>query len=272
MAVFRPGLARVGGGIAGIGDRDDHRPALRPALHALGDVGIEEIVALLLQFIRRYVLGFRGWNERPAHRLILPFRVREDEAVEAVVALVRVRGRPRRAARPCAECADLRMRGRELLHGLGIALVGERALQIVEGLRRGDGEERGVDHRGAPLAVVGHDDAQAESAHPRHGIRCLRIGRGEIEAPGDGVGARGEHFGFGERRAGAVGFEIAAEADAFRVIAPEARHRAAGWRQAADDFRGREALWRQPARCVGKCRDQRDDDSRDEDQRGQGRA
>src|SRR6185312_146392 len=101
--VFRPGLARVRGGIAQIGDGHHHGPAQRSAADPLGDFLFEEVRATLRQITGRDRDWLRRRQERPSHRLLHAEAVDKDEAVETVEPLFRVAARPGRALGPGAE-------------------------------------------------------------------------------------------------------------------------------------------------------------------------
>ena len=106
-AVFRPRLARVRGLIAGVGDRDQHRPTQRAVLDAVGDLGFEEVGPALGELLGRDRDELRRRRKRPAHRVVIPGTVGEDEAVKAVVALLGIAARPGRALGPGAERCEL---------------------------------------------------------------------------------------------------------------------------------------------------------------------
>ena len=158
----------------------------RAALHALGDLVLQEVRAALGELFGRDGDGLRFGDERPSHRMARAGAVGEEEGVEAVVGLLGVAAGPGRALRPAAEIRDLRVRLGEPLHRVGV--LARRGLQeLEEGLRRRHREHWRVDHRHAPFLAVRRRDHHAQAPHADRGVRGLGIGRAEVEAADDGV-------------------------------------------------------------------------------------
>ena len=120
--------------------------------------------------------------------------VGEDEAVEAVVSLLRVAARSRARSWPrrrTGRSPDARRRSVFIAFG---SLLAE-AISSVEGLRRRYREEREVDHGGAPFLPSGVEILQSHAAHPDRCIRRVRIGGAEVEAAEDRILGRGRKPG-----------------------------------------------------------------------------
>ena len=140
--------------------------------------------------------------------------------------------------------------------------------EVVERLRRRDGEDRRIDHGAAPFLPVRGRDTEAEAAYPHRRIRSVRIGRAQIEASKDGVLALRKHLGSRKLRTSAVRLERSGEADALGVIAAMAKRRLAALRgEGVHEPVRRKAVRREPPRRVSKRSGGEGDDRSDQRQR-----
>ena len=139
------GLVGIRGRIARIGDR--HRQ-----VHRSGPPRIRSAISCSRKSGPRFAsssgetaTGCAAGKQRPSHRMLRAGIVGEDEAVEAVEPLFRVAAGPGRALGPVAELRELGMGADESRHRVRV-LAARSEQELVERLRRRDGEERRIDH------------------------------------------------------------------------------------------------------------------------------
>ncbi len=151
------------------------------------------------------------------------------------------------------------MAGGEGRHLRRIGLTGgrlglRREQLLVEALAVSDQENRNVDHRHSPLLAGGRLQAKRHGEHGRRSVRDMRVAAGEREAADEGHAAGREHDSLGETRALAIAVEIAGDADALGMVAPEAGVDAAvHLLEPVDETGLAEATRREPAAHIGKA-------------------
>src|SRR6202789_1927396 len=163
--------------------------------------------------------------------------INKQKRVETVIALLRVALGPGSTLDPPEEAGELRMRGNEILHRIGL-LASRGGLQFVEALRGRYCEDGRIDHSAAPLLPVRRRDAYADAAYAHHCICGFWIRSAKVKASYHRILAALENGRLGKRRAIAVGLERAGETDAFGMVATISQCRAARRRQRRNQLFG----------------------------------
>ncbi len=171
-------------------------------------------------------------HELPAHEPRDAPGIGESEGVDAIISAVGEAVGHHRLAHEIEESLGFGMRreigahqGRIGLAGCGNGLAG--LLERDEGCGIGDGKDRHLIHRHAPLLAVGQAQQQRHRMERRHIVAGEGIARVDREAADDRDDARLERPRRGEGAARAIALEAPCEADALRMGTPIARETAA---------------------------------------------
>ncbi|MNP15437.1 hypothetical protein D3C76_1077930 [compost metagenome] len=204
---------------------------------------------------------------RPAHEAAVAGGVQQLEGIDPVVGNIGVAVARLVGLDPLTEGGRFRVGGEEGLHlqrvGLAGGGIGPRGQQLlVEGLRGRYRQHRRAVHPGAPLLAARQLEQQRHAADGHPGVRGVGIAAADGQTADHRNLPRGEDAGSGKAGRLAVAVEMAADADAFRVVLAVAGEFPGVGLEGVDDVLRGQAFAADPAAGVGEsCGQAADGDS-----------